>query len=95
MLDCLHLPKVSRKICSFVMEMSVHLLSSDREACGGEELKLETEQPVSGEELVRPFIPGLLDYLNRAISDCCYKGKLRNTNSRGNSLHSEFVVLSR
>jgi len=100
--DCLHTPKVSGKICSYIMEMAVHLLNSDGGAGdkfvdtgGGDESMVETEQPVSGRELVRPFIPRLLDHLSRVISDCCYKGKLRNTKNRNVSLHSEFVVLSR
>lgn len=47
----------------------------------------------SGEELLSPFLPCLLAYLNRVISEKL--GKRGRVREDGRSLESEFVVLSR
>ena len=47
----------------------------------------------SGEEMVTPFIPCLLAYLNRVIGENV--GKAQRIKERGRSLDSEFVMLSR
>lgn len=47
----------------------------------------------SDEDLLSPFIPCLLAYLNRAISENV--GKRGRGRENGRSLESEFVVLSR
>ena len=100
--DCLHSPKVNNRICSFIMEMVVNLLSDGKVHEEGHRDRLHETPPneeeldsFSGRSLVQPFVPGLLDYLSRAISECTYKGKLRKKDGRERDLDKEFIVLSR
>lgn len=63
---------------------------------GGGEQKgrgLVCDGTLSGEDLLSPFIPCLLAYLNRAIAENV--GKRGRVREKGRSLDSEFVVLSR
>ena len=93
--DCLLSPKASVKVCSFVMEMTVTLLAL-REKSDAHEMDASCDgEEISGEELVCPFVPQLLDYLSQVISASSSKGKLRTVDRRTKNLDYEFVVLSR
>lgn len=93
--ECLLSPKASVKVCSFVMEMSVTLLTSS-ERFGAGEMDETCEGGISdGEKLVRPFVPSLLEYLGRVISGSRHRGRLRKVDGRGKNLDYEFIVLSR
>lgn len=89
------------------MEMSVNFLTlsageptaMDTEVAGKSEPREEVggDRGVvsSGERLVAPFVPALLEYLNRVIGGTVVKGGGRSFRDRGRNLEKEFVVLSR
>ena len=89
MFECLSSPKSSVKVCVFVMEMAVNLLTlGEGGGEGGDKVVM-----VQGEGLVGPYVPILLRYLNHAIGENVGRGgKVRD---KGRSLQCEFVVLSR
>lgn len=104
--DCLLSPKASPKVCGCVMEMAVNLLTleSGERGGGAGDGRMETETAgtegedgssvVSGEDLLSPFLPCLLEYLNRVIGENV-GGKRERGREKGRCLENEFVVLSR
>lgn len=91
MFECLSSPKSSVKVCVFVMEMAVNLLTLGHDGEGrGEGDKVVV---VCGEDLVGPYVPILLRYLNRAIGENLGRGG--RVRVMGRNLQCEFVVLSR
>ena len=108
--ECLSSAKTSQKVCHFVMEMAVNLLThgawddvgdngpvpmeTDAAMGGDAEGEEDGSGILKGEELVSPFIPKLLDFLSQVISGTVGKGG-RGREGKGRSLENEFVVLSR
>lgn len=93
--DCILSPKASSKICSFVMEMTVTLLNPRDMFDSGEIVEACDSAVIHGEDLVRPFVPKMLEYLSLVISEFSHKGKAKRFDRRTRNLDYEFIVLSR
>lgn len=106
--SCLSAHKVSSKVCSCVMELTINLLS-DSDSATEEQVKvvegpldnsetdesgngMEVENTTSGPDLVLPFIPMLLSYMSTVIER---EGRKVKQGRESASLQLEFTVISR
>eukprot|EP00731_Ephydatia_muelleri_P001007 Em0001g1007a len=97
--SCLSSPGVSEEVCGCVMEMSLSLLNNGRRKMEEEEWEEEEEESLfapleqdvvtPGEQLVLPFIPSILHYLDASIQ---HQG---GVGASPKLLNLQFVVLSR
>ena len=75
--------------------MAVTLLTSSETFEVGEMDSICDSGSINGVNLVRPFVPHLLEYLSRVISERSHKGRLRKVDGQVRDLDHEFIVLSR
>lgn len=106
--SCLFAQRVSPKVCSCIMEMTINLLSDYDSKDQKQEstikdvqdstetveagMGMEIESCASGPDLVLPLIPKLLSYMSTVIES---EGKRIKAGSEPRNLHLEFTVISK
>ena len=106
--SCLFAQRVSLKVCSCVMEMTINLLSDydshdqeqkitkngtqDSEETKEAGMGMEIQNSICGSDLVLPLIPMLLSYMSTVIES---EGRRVKASSEPRNLHLEFTVISK